>query len=1456
MKKMILTGLFAFLFIIKSIVAQDPSLPIGVFDSGTGGLTILNTIIQYKDLAKEKYIYLADQANMPYGNYHAENKDDFLVELVMKDIAFLRSKNVKTIVIACNTATAYGFEKVQEYLKKEGIGLKVIGVIDAGAKGVLDIFQKNESGSIGVFATVGTVASKGYEKTILKLKDQLFYKGNIQVYSQGGHGIAEAVDEEPDFINRSANAPTGNYRGPSLNSAQYKIDKTLLDIYDFDFDKNKMLCDTKNTDECQVLQINSSDNYVRYHLVSLMENIRKTPGSLPLKALVLGCTHYPYLKKEIKNTLADLYNYNKNGKYIYRSFMHKDIQLIDPAENVAVELYDYLNKSNLFNTANDTTLSEFYITVPDTDNKSVQLDSAGRFTYAFKYGRQTGEKDDYVKTVPFDKLNVPEETYDRFRNIIPVTYQLITTYQKSIAVKKAAPAIDNLYKYYADSLHSPGMVYAIVANGKILHSGNIGYSNVEKKYKANSSSAFRVASMTKSLVGMAILQLRDKGKLKLDDPVYLYIPELKDQKYLSTDAPEISIKNLLTHSAGFPEDNPWGDRQLGITDQQMLDMFKKGIQFSNVPGITYEYSNMGFAMLGYIIKKVSGKTYEEYINQYILKPLGMNNTYWEYNKIPEKDFALGYRYVNEKWVPQPVLHDGAYGAMGGLITTIEDFNKYISFHLTAWPPSNEKETGPLKRSSVREMDGPRQMGPLNANNKYPGGRFCPTIAAYGYGIRWVKDCEGRISIGHSGGLPGYGSNWMILPDYGIGVITFSNVTYAPATMINNHVLDTLINISALKPNKIPVSDILNQRKDQLIQLLPDWNNAMQSGIFADNFFLDYFPDSLKKEATEIFGRAGKITRVHEMIPLNNLRGSFIMEGEKGDVEIWFTLTPENPPLIQEYKIKFIARLLPMHSNAFNYSPVKDIKATNGAVVSAHTLASEVGVNILKKGGNAIDAAIATQLALAVVYPNAGNIGGGGFLVARLKDNKNIALDYREKAPSSASRDMYLDSTGTPIQQKSLRGTASTGVPGTIAGIFESMKYAKLSFGELIDPAIELAEKGFVISERDANAFNKLKNDFERFNTITPVFIKSSPWKKGDTLIQANLANTLKRIKKEGKKGFYEGETARLIVEEMNRGGGYISYDDLKNYQAIWRDPYLFNYKGHTIISMPPPSSGGIMINQMLKMIESRNIGSYGPLSEQSVQLMTEVERRSYADRARYIGDPDFFEVPVKEITDSVYLVNRMKKYKPRKAGSSKKIDPGKVAGYESEETTHISIIDKEGNAVAVTTTLNDSYGSRTVVGNAGFLLNDEMDDFSVKPGAPNMYGAVGGEANSIQPGKRMLSSMTPTIVIKDNEPFIVTGTPGGTTIPTSVFQTLVNIIDFKLSPREAIDLPKFHHQWLPDWIYIEPGFPQPLAAILAKKGYIMKEREPIGRTEVIMVQPDGTFESAADKRGEDSAAGY
>ena len=543
---------------------------------------------------------------------------------------------------------------------------------------------------------------------------------------------------------------------------------------------------------------------------------------------------------------------------------------------------------------------------------------------------------------------------------------------------------------------------------------------------------------------------------------------------------------------------------------------------------------------------------------------------------------------------------------------------------------------------------------------------------------------------------------------------------------------------------------------------------------------------------------------------------------------------------------------------YNYSIQKDQTFSKGAIACAHPIASMVGAAILKQGGNAIDAVIATQLALAVVYPGAGNIGGGGFMVARLKDGKTFTLDYRETAPAKAGRDMYLDKEGNAQSNLSQYGHLASGVPGTVSGLFAGMKYAKLSFKTLIQPAIDLAEKGYTLTKAEAAKFNNAQADFKKYNTVIPVFVKEAGWKAGDTVVQKDLANTLKRIRDKGAAGFYEGETARLITEEMQRGNGLITLDDLKNYKTKERKPIKFDYKGYTVVSMPPPSSGGVLLWQMLKMVEKSPLASYGFETAKSVQLMTEAERRAYADRAQHLGDPDFWKVPVTQITRDTYLARRMADYDSTKAGKSSGIKAGII---ESTETTHISIMDQWGNVASVTTTLNGNFGSKTVVDGAGFFLNNEMDDFSAKPGVPNMYGAVGGEANAIAPGKRMLSSMAPTIVLKNNKPFMVVGTPGGTTIPTSVFQTIVDVIDFKMSPSDAVNKPKFHHQWLPDELVIEKGFAKEVVDQLRLMGYTIKGynipnyEEVIGRVELIKVS-NGKLEAAADTRGDDTVAGF
>jgi len=540
-------------------------------------------------------------------------------------------------------------------------------------------------------------------------------------------------------------------------------------------------------------------------------------------------------------------------------------------------------------------------------------------------------------------------------------------------------------------------------------------------------------------------------------------------------------------------------------------------------------------------------------------------------------------------------------------------------------------------------------------------------------------------------------------------------------------------------------------------------------------------------------------------------------------------------------------------NAYHFTTKKEVEARRGAVVSASPIASEVGVSILKQGGNAVDAAIATQLALAVVHPSAGNIGGGGFSIIHLKNGENISIDFREKAPGKASRDMYLDSNGNAQMNLSQNSPLAVGVPGSVAGIFASMKYAKLPFKKLIQPAIDLAEKGFVLVKGEAFSLNSARNHLLNVNEFVPAYVKTTFWKEGDTLIQKDLANTLKRIRDDGAAGFYGGETAKLIAGTMERNKGLVTEEDLKNYEAKERQPIVFDYRGNTVVSMPLPSSGGIILEQMLKMSAMENIDTmhYGTLS--SVQLMSEVERRAFADRAKYLGDPDFVKVPVKTLVSDAYLKKRMSDYKPSKAGNSHDTKEGYI--IEGEETTHFDVVDKDGNAVSVTTTLNGSYGTGIVVKGAGFLLNNEMDDFSAKPGVPNMFGAVGAEANAIAPNKRMLSSMTPTIVLKNNQPYIVVGTPGGTTIPTSVYQTIVDIIDFNMTPKQAVDSPKFHQQWLPDVIYVEKDFNKNTIEELKKMGYTINERSSIGRTEVIEVKGN-KFIAVADYRGDDGAAGY
>ena len=477
-------------------------------------------------------------------------------------------------------------------------------------------------------------------------------------------------------------------------------------------------------------------------------------------------------------------------------------------------------------------------------------------------------------------------------------------------IKTTFAVIDSLYKKHATDNHLPAISFGIVVDGELVYKNSYGYTDIEKKTPATTASLFRIASMSKSFTCMAILKLRDEGKLNLDDPAYLYIPELRNIKYPTADAPHITIRHLMTHGAGFPEDNPWGDRQLADTDKDLMEFIGKQISFSNPPGIAYEYSNLGFALQGKIITKVSGMRYQDYIRQSILEPLGMKTTTYEYADVAPDKLAHGYRWLNEKWNEETLLHDtkdGSWGAMGSMISSIDEFAAYMSFHLSAWPPNNAADNGPVKRSSVREMHHPWRWNGFNPNYKFPDGRTCAITSAYCYGLGWMNDCEGRTYIAHSGGLPGFGSQWRIMPDYGIGVVAFGNRTYAPMGGINLRVLDTLIKMASLQPRQLAPSKILEQRKNELMKLLPNWTNAEQSGLFAENFFPDYPIDSLKKQSIDLFAKAGKIIAVKEMKAENQLRGSFLVEGTNINMEIYFTLSPENPPLIQEYHIREVAK---------------------------------------------------------------------------------------------------------------------------------------------------------------------------------------------------------------------------------------------------------------------------------------------------------------------------------------------------------------------------------------------------------------------------------------------------------------------------------------------------------------------------------------------------------------------
>ena len=547
-------------------------------------------------------------------------------------------------------------------------------------------------------------------------------------------------------------------------------------------------------------------------------------------------------------------------------------------------------------------------------------------------------------------------------------------------------------------------------------------------------------------------------------------------------------------------------------------------------------------------------------------------------------------------------------------------------------------------------------------------------------------------------------------------------------------------------------------------------------------------------------------------------------------------------------------------------PAPDIKiqksglvADSAMVVSAHSLASEVGAKILKQGGNAVDAAIAVQFALAVVYPVAGNIGGGGFMVIREKDGNTAALDFREKAPAGANRDMYLDDNSEVIENLSLRGHLAAGVPGSVAGMAAAYeKYGSLPWKKLLQPAIKLAAKGFKLTAREASALNRNQEAFTTYNTVLPKFvINPDGWEEGETIRYKDLARTLTLIKEQGRDGFYKGKTARNIVAEMERGNGIISLDDLENYQAQWRPVLTGNYKDCKIISMPPPSSGGVALLQLLNSIAPFDIGALGHNTPDAIHLMTEAERRVYADRATHLGDPDYWNVPVEQLVDPAYNTSRMSNFNPDSATRSASIQAGNPLLAERPQTTHFSVVDKFGNAVAVTTTLNGGFGNKVFVAGSGFLLNNEMDDFSIKPGFPNYYGLIGGEANAIEAGKRMLSSMTPTIVEKDGKLLMVVGTPGGSTIITSVFQTIVNVLDHGMNMQQAVDAKRIHHQWRPDTVFMETdGVDNNSMLTLKAMGHYLVDRGSIGRVDAILVRKDGKLEGGADPRGDDAAAGF